>query len=113
MSVLLSARKVGKLDSFLERLLQEFRRTLNFNVDIISEVETFGRWDPRENTWSGAIGELYAKRADICFSGFSMTNARLNAVDFTIPLLVTKNCLYIQEPQRVFSIKWSSYFLVR
>ncbi|KAL2712484.1 hypothetical protein V1478_018007 [Vespula squamosa] len=109
-SSLLSLKKNGELDGQLGRLLTELRLTLNFNFKIVSEVETFGRWNPEEKTWSGAIGELYSGHADICFSGFSMTNARLNAVDFTFPLLSTRNYLYIQEPH-IFSIKWSSYFL--
>ncbi|XP_047350366.1 probable glutamate receptor [Vespa velutina] len=106
----LFVNKAGKLEGLLRRLLKELRLTLNFNFNIIAEVKTFGRWNPKENIWSGAIGELNSGHADICFSGFSMTNARLNAVDFTFPLLLSKNYLYIQEPH-IFSIKWSSYFL--
>lgn len=56
---------------------------LNFSIDVVSEVEEYGRWNPKEKNWSGAIAELYAGRADISFSKFSMTSARLNAVDFT------------------------------
>ncbi|KAF7401103.1 hypothetical protein HZH68_006923 [Vespula germanica] len=99
-----------ELDGIFGRILTELCLTLNFSLNIVSEVEEYGSWNAKEKTWSGAVGELYAERADISISDFSITSARLNAVDFTLPLLLTKKCLYIREPQ-IFAIKWSSFFL--
>nr|XP_050852285.1 probable glutamate receptor [Vespula vulgaris] len=101
--------EAGELDGLLGRMLMEFSITLNFSFEIVSEIETYGTWNPENNTWSGAIGELYSGRGDISLSGFSMTNARLNAVDFTFPFVTSKFFLYIQEPE-IFTIKWTSYF---
>ncbi|XP_043682408.1 glutamate receptor 1-like isoform X1 [Vespula pensylvanica] len=102
--------KDSKLDGLYGRILRELCATLNFSFDIVSEVEQYGRWNPEKKTWSGAIAELYAGRANISLSEFSITNARLNAVDFTLPILISKNCLFFREPE-LFAIKWSSYFL--
>ncbi|KAF7398500.1 hypothetical protein HZH66_006397 [Vespula vulgaris] len=73
-------------------------------------LEEYGTWNPTKKTWSGAVGELYAGRADISISDFSMTSARLNVVDFTLPLLLTKNSVYFRRPT-IYAINWSSYFL--
>nr|XP_050851475.1 glutamate receptor 1-like isoform X2 [Vespula vulgaris] len=102
--------RLGELDGLLGRMLRELCVTLNFSFKVVSEVDSYGLWDPKENIWTGAIGELYSGRADVSFSAFSMTKARLNVVDFTFPLLASKISLYIREPE-LFAFKWSSYFL--
>ncbi|KAF7382219.1 hypothetical protein HZH66_013651 [Vespula vulgaris] len=102
--------KNGELDGIYGRILRELCVTLNFSFDIVSEVEEYGRWNPTTKTWSGAIAELYYGRADISLSEFSMSNARLNAVDFTIPIFNSKDCLFFEKPE-IFAVKWSSYFL--
>lgn len=91
--------------------MKELSGALNFSLKIVSRMDEYGTWNPNENTWSGAIGEIYAGRADISISDFSMTSARLYVVDFTFPLIISKNCVFIKEPTK-FAIKWSSYFQV-
>ncbi|XP_043487209.1 glutamate receptor 1-like isoform X1 [Polistes fuscatus] len=100
----------GELDGVFGKILEELCVSLNFSFNIVSNIEEYGRWDPKEKTWTGAIAEISSKRADVSLSDFSMTSARLNVVDFTFPLLVTKNYLHIQEPH-IFAIEWSTYFL--
>ncbi|KAL2712483.1 hypothetical protein V1478_018006 [Vespula squamosa] len=109
-SPFIQINKDGKMDGVFGRILRELCATLNFSLNIISEVKEYGTWNANEKIWSGAVGEIYAGRADISISDFSMTSARFNAVDFTFPLLISRNCLYIQEPH-IFAIEWSSYFL--
>ncbi|KAL2713237.1 glutamate receptor 1-like [Vespula squamosa] len=103
-------KKNGESGNVYNDILRELCVTLNFSLEIVSEVEEYGRWNTEEKTWTGAIAELYARRADISLSGFSVTNDRLNVVDFTHPILETENFLVIREPEK-FGIKWSSYFL--
>ncbi|XP_047350396.1 glutamate receptor 1-like [Vespa velutina] len=98
-----------ELEGMFGRILKELCVSLNFSLKVVSKVDEYGRWNPNDNTWSGAIGEIYAGRADISISDFSMTSARLNVVDFTFPLVSSKNCIFIKEPNK-FAIKWSSYF---
>ncbi|KAL2713243.1 hypothetical protein V1478_016941 [Vespula squamosa] len=103
-------KKDGELDGLFGKILKELSVTLNFSFNIVSEIKEHGRWNSKEKTWSGAIAELHAGRADISLSHFSITLDRLNAVDFTIPILTSKNCLFIRKPE-IREIKWSSYFL--
>ncbi|KAI4482427.1 hypothetical protein M0802_013724 [Mischocyttarus mexicanus] len=100
----------GKLDGIFGRISQELCDTLNFSFSIVSIVNEYGTWNQKENTWTGAVGEVYAGRADIAISDISMTSERLDVVDFTFPLLLSKNNIYIREPE-IFAIQWSSYFL--
>ncbi|KAF7382218.1 hypothetical protein HZH66_013650 [Vespula vulgaris] len=104
-----NVKKDGVSYSMYREIFRELCVTLNFSLEIVSEAEEYGRWNPEEKSWTGAIAELYAGRADISLSGFSITSARLNAVDFTHPVFKTKNFLVIREPEK-FGIKWSSYF---
>ncbi|XP_043669929.1 probable glutamate receptor [Vespula pensylvanica] len=109
-SSFINVKEDGQLDGTFGKILTELSVALNFSFDIVSKVAENGRLNTKDNTWSGAIGELYAGRADISITDFSMTSARLNAIDFTLPLVISKKCLYIKEPQ-LFAIKWSSYLL--
>ncbi|XP_035718488.1 uncharacterized protein LOC118440089 [Vespa mandarinia] len=111
-SLYVNVNKDGQLDGMFGIILKELCMTLNFSLNVVSEVDEYGIWNSKKNTWSGAIGELYAGRADISISDFSITSARFNVVDFTLPLLLSKSYLYIQKPQ-IYAIKWTSYFLVR
>ncbi|KAI4485055.1 hypothetical protein M0802_012823 [Mischocyttarus mexicanus] len=102
--------KDGQLDGVFGRISRELCTALNFSFNVVSEVEDYGTWNKQTNTWTGAMGEMYSGRADISISDFSMTSVRLNFVDFTLPLLLSDTCIYIQDPQ-IFTVKWSSYFL--
>ncbi|XP_014600535.1 PREDICTED: probable glutamate receptor [Polistes canadensis] len=109
-SPFIKVMKDGKLDGIFGRTFEELSASLNFTFQIVSEVEEYGAWNPKESKWTGAIGEIISRNADICPSSFSITNSRLNNVDFTLPFLVSKTSFFIQEPQQ-FSFKWSSFFL--
>ncbi|KAI4485059.1 hypothetical protein M0802_012817 [Mischocyttarus mexicanus] len=99
----------GKFDGVFGRVLTELCTTLNFSFYVVSEVEEYGSWNQYENTWSGAIGEIYYGRADISISDFAMTSSRLNVVDFSFPFFLTRNCFFFRDPH-IFAIKWSTYF---
>lgn len=100
-----------KLDSVFGRIFGELSATLNFTIDIVSEVKEYGNWDSKKNVWSGAIGEILAGHADISISDFAMSSEEFEVVDFSFPLLFATNKFYIQK-LREFEIDWSSYFQV-
>lgn len=108
---MINVKKDGKSGGIFRELLNQICVTLNFSFAIVSEVKEFGRWNSKEKTCSGAIAELYYGRADISLSDFSITSARLNAVDFTLPISNTKNFLVIRKPEKL-GFKWPSHFLV-
>ncbi|XP_043682404.1 glutamate receptor ionotropic, delta-1-like isoform X1 [Vespula pensylvanica] len=102
--------KNGEIDGMFGKILRELCDTLNFSFNIVSEVKEYGRWNPDEKTWSGGMAELYTGRADISISDFMINNDRLNVIDYTIPLLTSKNILVIRQPENL-TIQWSSHFL--
>lgn len=110
-SAFVNTMKDDKLDSLFGRIIRELSATLNFTIDVVSEVEEYGLWNSKKNVWSGAVGEILAGRADISISDFSMTSDRSDVVDFTFPLVISTNSLYIKKPE-AFSIVWLFYFQV-
>ncbi|XP_015189890.1 PREDICTED: glutamate receptor 1-like [Polistes dominula] len=98
-----------KFGGIFGNIFCELCATLNFSLNIVSEVDEYGSRNLNDNTWSGAIGEIYSGRADISLSEFSMTSARLNVVDFSFPIIISKNSFFLREPN-IFAVKWSTYF---
>ncbi|KYN34710.1 Glutamate receptor delta-2 subunit [Trachymyrmex septentrionalis] len=102
--------KNGTMDGFFGLLLIELSKAMNFTIKILDPVDSFGSWDP-QNGWSGAIGKLVNNEADIGIAAFTVTNDRLNDVDFSIPLIRTQYRLYLHEPITPY-VQWFWYFKV-
>ncbi|XP_066598041.1 glutamate receptor ionotropic, delta-2-like isoform X2 [Prorops nasuta] len=100
----------GVLNGSFGTIIKDLCELLNFTVKIVSQVSEYGRYDWKRDKWSGAIGEIVEKRADIGIGDFSMTSYRMDVVDFTFPLKMSPNRIYYKQPS--FGIKWSSYFKV-
>ncbi|KAG7206803.1 hypothetical protein KM043_000712 [Ampulex compressa] len=101
--------KNGVLSEFLGLVLIELSRVMNFRMEILDSVEAYGSWLEEEQAWSGVIGQLVDNKADLGAAEFTVTNHRLTVVDFTLPLLLSRNRLYIKEPVG-FAVQWSGYF---
>lgn len=93
------------------KVLEELTHSLNFTLDIVAEVSDHGVWNERNCSWSGAMGEIVSGRADFIIADMSMTSLRIRHVDFTLPLIISKNSLYIKEPD-ICGVKWFGYFQV-
>ncbi|XP_018048668.1 PREDICTED: uncharacterized protein LOC108687427 [Atta colombica] len=102
--------KNGTMDGFFGLLLIELSKVMNFTIKILDPVDSFGSWDP-QNGWSGAIGKLVNNEADIGIAAFTVTNDRLNNIDFTIPLIRTEYRLYLHQPITPY-VQWFWYFKV-
>lgn len=84
---------------------------MNFTIEILEPVDAYGSWDKENETWNGVIGQLISGEIDIGVAEFTVTTRRLEAVDFTLPFLLSRNRLYMMEPSGA-SIQWSAYFKV-
>ncbi|XP_067204106.1 probable glutamate receptor [Linepithema humile] len=93
------------------KVLEELTNTLNCTLNIVSEFADHGTYDFENNIWSGVMGEIVSGRADIAIADMSMTSLRIKDVDFTLPLIVSKNSLFIKEPGTC-GVKWLGYFQV-
>lgn len=70
-----------------------------------------GSLNTTTNTWSGALRLVVNGEVDIGVSDFSMSDMRLDYVDFTIPLITTRIGLIFKQPE-LLAVKWSAYFQV-
>jgi len=93
------------------KMLEELKSTLNFTLKIVSQKNEYGVWNRRTRTWSGAMAEIVSGNADFAMADISMTSFRMQYVDFTLPLIISKTCLYIREPE-VCGVQWLGYFQV-
>lgn len=84
---------------------------MNFTIEILEPVDAYGSWDKENETWNGVIGQLISGEIDIGVAEFTVTTRRLEAVDFTLPFLLSRNRLYMMEPSGA-SVQWSAYFKV-
>ncbi|KAI4485057.1 hypothetical protein M0802_012815 [Mischocyttarus mexicanus] len=103
--------KNGELTGSCGKILFELTRLVNFSFVIVNESSSNGRWNAKYNTWTGAVGEMVANRAQFTISFVSMSKPRLEVVDFTLPFILSSTSLYIKEPD-VSNIEWSNYFRV-
>lgn len=84
---------------------------MNFTVSSLETDIAYGSWNSETKKWSGVIGKIRRKEADMAISEFSMTHKRLDMVDFTVPIAVGYARLYIRKPYGA-GVKWNAYFKV-
>nr|XP_050851506.1 glutamate receptor 3-like isoform X2 [Vespula vulgaris] len=101
--------KNNKLNMLLGEIVMELSKMINFTIEILEPVDAYGSWNKENETWSGVIGQLISGEADIGVAEFTVTTRRLEAVDFTLPFILSRNRLYMKEPSGA-SIQWSAYF---
>ncbi|XP_017790360.1 PREDICTED: glutamate receptor 2-like [Habropoda laboriosa] len=101
--------KNNKLEGYLSRTIIELENALNFTVQVVAQALEHGSFNRTTKRWSGAVNLVASGELDMGISDFSMTNVRLDYVDYTVPILTIRSCLYLKQPQ-VFSVKWFAYF---
>nr|XP_012235169.1 PREDICTED: glutamate receptor-like [Linepithema humile] len=99
----------GTTDGFLGLLMKELSKMMNFTMKILDPVEAYGSWSHTQNMWTGVIGQLVSDEADIGVTEFTITSDRLNVVDFTLPLMHSRNRIYFKQPSSS-DVQWSGYF---
>jgi len=99
------------VSSLYDKVVNELACSLNFTPHIVSEMNEYGMWRKHNGTWSGVMDEIVSGRADLAIAGMSMTSLRALYVDFTMPLIISKNRLFIKEPE-VCGVEWLGYFQV-
>jgi len=68
-------------------------------------------WNRENKTWNGVMNEIVSGRADFAITDMSMTSFRMRYVDFTLPLIISKNSLFVREPA-ICGVEWLGYFQV-
>lgn len=92
-------------------ILIELSRQANFEIEFVSPKElSYGSWNSEEKRWTGMMEMLTSFKAGVAAADFTITTTRLDSVDFTLPLISTREKLYIRKPTG--GIDWSAYWQV-
>nr|XP_031839588.1 glutamate receptor ionotropic, delta-2-like isoform X2 [Nomia melanderi] len=103
------AVKDGVFTEFLGAVVQELSRSINFTIKVTSSEVLYGNWNEERQAWTGVIGEVVSGMVDIGVAEFSMTSHRMDVVDFTLPLILSRMRVYFRKPDNS-SVRWSAYF---
>ena len=70
----------------------------NYTIKLVSDGK-YGMYDEKEHQWSGMVGELLSKKADLIIADLVITSERVKVIDFTTPFINTGiTLLYKKEP---------------
>ncbi|XP_016836778.1 glutamate [NMDA] receptor subunit 1-like [Nasonia vitripennis] len=97
--------------NYLTKLKAELENVANFTINVTVNDDSCGYQDEDTKKWFGLMKAMSENRADIVIALLSMSNTRLQVVDFTIPLMTTHVHLYARLPNST-NIQWSAYFRV-
>lgn len=103
--------KNGVLSLFWGAVVKELSKSMNFKIEVTSIMSEYGSWNEEEKIWEGVIGELVSNKSDMGVAEFSMTSHRLDAVDFSLPLIMSHKRIYFKKPDSS-SVHWSAYLKV-
>lgn len=93
-------------------MLRELSESLNFTIPDVIWGDSYGAWNSETSSWTGVIGKLEQNQADMGVSEFRMTNERLNAIDYTVPIAVGGAQLYSRKLDSA-RLQWNAYFKVQ
>uniref|UniRef100_A0A0C9PM08 GRIK2_3 protein n=1 Tax=Fopius arisanus TaxID=64838 RepID=A0A0C9PM08_9HYME len=77
-----------RFEGYAIDLIEELSQLLKFTYafELVPDGE-YGREDPDTRQWSGLIGRLLRREADLAICDLTITKARESAVDFTMPFM--------------------------
>ncbi|KAJ8679008.1 hypothetical protein QAD02_014795 [Eretmocerus hayati] len=101
----------AKMAGFFEAVLHELEASMNFEVKLVKTDDGFGKWDSKNRRWSGLMGSLIEQQIDMAVAPISISEARLNFIDFTRPLLRSPVRIYVRQPNGT-RVQWSAYFRI-
>ncbi|THK33025.1 ionotropic receptor 107 [Diachasma alloeum] len=99
----------GVFSGILGELLTELSQAMNFTLSKIIWEHDYGIWNPKTSNWTGAIGRIHRREADIGVSDFFMTTQRYAAVSFTSPIFFTPLKLHFKK-RHADNLTWNAYF---
>ncbi len=77
----------NEFEGFMPEVLKVIQSQMNFTVEHYKNPKNdWGVPKVHKNGteyWTGFVGELVAKKADMCFTGLTITSSRSKAIDFT------------------------------
>ncbi|XP_012280422.1 probable glutamate receptor [Orussus abietinus] len=90
-------------------ILEQLSETLKFKINVVKRELDYGSPIARNRSWSGTIGQIHSGNADLGAAELTMSADRMEVVDFTLPLMTSRNLLYLRKPDGS-GVQWSGYF---
>ncbi|XP_058796452.1 glutamate receptor ionotropic, kainate 2-like [Phymastichus coffea] len=94
---------------FVAHVVRDLEHYGQFRGEVTRQDKSMGRFNRNTNNWSGLMRIMTDKQADIGMVLFSLSNSRMNVVDFAIPLARARFHLYAKLPDKQ-QIRWDAYF---
>ena len=92
-----------------ELFFKRYKETCNLCHSLKTVQPEDGQWGTKVGTkadgsngseWTGMVGELSKGRADLCGATLTMTQDRLEAVDFSIGILEDVTSIFMIDPSK-------------
>ena len=77
-------------------IFESLAESLNFSFALVSSRDgNWGSYDQETDTWNGAVKDLKDGVADLAPSSVTISHIRSTAIDFSLPIVSSKNCFMI------------------
>jgi len=86
-------------EGFSVDLAAELGRELGKNLNL-KVVDTYGKYDESTGQWSGMIGELIGGTADMAIADLTITDNRMEVIDFSTPFMKGGITLLHKKPEQ-------------
>nr|QKN21515.1 glutamate receptor ionotropic kainate 2 [Zeugodacus tau] len=92
-------RGKDRYEGYAVDLIQKLSNIMNFDYEFLVE-RTTGKLNPQTGEWDGMIRRLIDHQAQIAISDITITQARRQVVDFTVPFMqLGISILYFRRPK--------------
>ncbi|PSN53199.1 hypothetical protein C0J52_04507 [Blattella germanica] len=97
------------VEGFFGKIWRSLEKTMNFTTEYSKPADDAWGSLTKNGTWNGMIGMILRNEVEIAVAEFTMTALRAGVVDFTIPLIDTRNCVLIRNPNAEEDISWLGF----
>ena len=73
--------------------------------------EAYGVYNLTTKKWNGVVEKLMNNETDIGIGEFSITDKRLDVIDFSEPIVIAQASYYVKKPEMGI-LPWSMYYKV-
>ncbi|XP_014213866.1 uncharacterized protein LOC106643294 [Copidosoma floridanum] len=93
-----------------KKIIEEIALVMNMVIDY-KPVVPYKVWTETDHKWRGLLGGLHNNEIDIAAEEMIMRSSRLDAFDYSIPVVDSESRLYIKTPKSKRSL-WNAYIKV-
>lgn len=77
----------GQFEGMFVDILEEIKRRANVTYDIVTQWDQAYGYEYAPGNWTGLMGSIQKEEADLAVAPLSIVSKRLEAVDFTLPVM--------------------------